>query len=577
MSRKKGTRIPRTQQKSSDPLPAGRQTGDGLSEEFIFYEWTDSFFTDGMVKSLQGTSNVLLVASNLSPDTDDKNVGLLACELAEALGAYAVVNCQRYRRPIEGDPTPEELQLSGSPKPSKKNIKIMQLRQDLWDETGGIPVNLDSFSSASTAAYDYVEAIWMTAAEIGDTAIPLALFLCGIDDAKADEFGLDVAVGAGYLLKDKEQVCERDTGSAGGAFVEELIGRLSRLRDGIRVRDGVEGYALDGDEVAGALRSEWAYERNNPSGDAFRAEDAYSVLLAIRFSGFRDNEENLKRMVEELAGTISGLNLFKSWQSEKMAKKATKKPKEAKAEKETVSVQTKKTAASGQPSGAQEMTIMPEQPAGSEQVGVSLISQEKFQEKLQALRAQATITNDKDLDVPFEGEPKEAFIAAFEQAYPVIERALGSMHELGTFLSQLREKLKPHKLYYRWLEYAGIPERTASNYVQVHERYADSLPKFAYLGIKKLLTASRLKDCADYVEKNEEAIAEQSAAELEQLVKALRSTKKRTETGRGRKPTYIEIGKSRIRPSMDGTRLVVEGITKRKQAELIEAIKSLLS
>jgi hypothetical protein len=62
-------------------------------------------------------------------------------------------------------------------------------------------------------------------------------------------------------------------------------------------------------------------------------------------------------------------------------------------------------------------------------------------------------------------------------------------------------------------------------------------------------------------------------------VKALRSAKKekRAESARGRRPTYISIGKSKIRPSQDGTRLIIEGITKKKQSELIEVIKSLLS
>ena len=45
----------------------------------------------------------------------------------------------------------------------------------------------------------------------------------------------------------------------------------------------------------------------------------------------------------------------------------------------------------------------------------------------------------------------------------------------------------------------------------------------------------------------------------------------------GRKPTYFEIGKVRIRPSQDGKRLIIEGTTKAKQKEILEAIKGLLS
>jgi len=280
--------------------------------------------------------------------------------------------------------------------------------------------------------------------------------------------------------------------------------------------------------------------------------------------------------VKELAHAISGLTLFKSWQEKEMAKKETKKATKSKAEKGRPLKPRDATAADEQTSGAGEAKTVTKKPAQSVQADVALISEEKSQEKIEALRDQTTINNDKGEEVAFDGEAKEVFIGAFEEGYPVIERALSSIYELGSFLFDVRKRLKPHKLYYAWLEYAGIPERTASNYVQVYERYAESLPKFGHLGIKKLLTAARLKNCVEYVEKNERAIAEQSADELDKAVKALRSTKKTTGTGKGRRPTWIPVGKCRIRPSMDGTKLVIEGITKKKQVELIEAIKGLL-
>ena len=251
-----------------------------------------------------------------------------------------------------------------------------------------------------------------------------------------------------------------------------------------------------------------------------------------------------------------------------MLEKKTTKPKKSKSEKETASTRKEKTAASQRLSDVVPVEAMGKELAELAQKEAVLISEEKLQEKIQALETLETIKNDRGDDVEFAGDAKDLFIAAFKHAYPVIGRALGSICDLGSFLLRVREALRPHKLYYAWLEYAGIPERTAANYVQVCERYKDRLPDLAHLGIKKLLTASRLKDCADYVEKNEQAIAEQSAAELEQAVKALRAVKRPTGSGRGRKPNYIEIGKSRIRPSMDGTKLVIEGITKKKQEEL---------
>lgn len=218
-------------------------------------------------------------------------------------------------------------------------------------------------------------------------------------------------------------------------------------------------------------------------------------------------------------------------------------------------------------------------PEGSE-MPVRMISHGRFLAKIQSLRDRETIRNDRDEEVAFEGETKEDFIRACEESYPVIERALSGMHEMGTFLRGVRDRLKPKKLYHTWLELTGIPQGTAQNYVQASERYSDRLPQFAHLGIKKLLIASRLEDCVQYVQKHEEMIAEQTAEELEKKVKALR---KRRETrsgdgdGRGRKPMSIQVGRFKISPSMDGTKLRVEGLSKTRQTRLIAAIKDLLS
>ncbi len=53
---------------------------------------------------------------------------------------------------------------------------------------------------------------------------------------------------------------------------------------------------------------------------------------------------------------------------------------------------------------------------------------------------------------------------------------------------------------------------------------------------------------------------------------ALRSVK-----GKGKRSTYIGVGEIRIRPSMDGTQLIVESIAKKKRAQPIDAIKGVLS
>ena len=103
-------------------------------------------------------------------------------------------------------------------------------------------------------------------------------------------------------------------------------------------------------------------------------------------------------------------------------------------------------------------------PSESPQSAAGLIAPEKLKERVEQLRTLEKITNDKGEEVPFEGEAKESFVEAFESGYPVIASTLESLYNLGRFLDDVRTKLKPHKLYYRWLEYAGIPQGTAQSY-----------------------------------------------------------------------------------------------------------------
>jgi hypothetical protein len=200
-----------------------------------------------------------------------------------------------------------------------------------------------------------------------------------------------------------------------------------------------------------------------------------------------------------------------------------------------------------------------------------------FQNKVKALRECTTITNDRGEEIVFDGEAKEDFVSAFEAGYPVLQKTLTGLYELGSFLLGVRAKLKPLKLYHTWLDYAGIPRGTAQSYVQACDRYREKLPQFSGLGIRKLLIASRLPDCVDYVEKHEQEIAAQTAKELEKQVKRLRQQKQHKATRVGRKPKYISVGAYRLRPSMDGSKITIEGTSKSEQEDLIVAIKELLS
>lgn len=216
--------------------------------------------------------------------------------------------------------------------------------------------------------------------------------------------------------------------------------------------------------------------------------------------------------------------------------------------------------------------------SGDQVPAISLISQDKFKEQINALQESATIRNDKGEEVPFEGENKEQFIRLAQEAYPIAEKMAMTMTETGRFLHKVRDTLKPKRLFLTWLKITGFPERNSYNHVHVYEQYGEKLPQFSHLGIRKLLAAARLKDCVKYVEKHEEVIARESAEEFEKKVRnRVEASKKKSNDGRGRKPKYTALGECKLRLSGDGTKISVEGLSKKQQSALFEAIKDWLS
>jgi hypothetical protein len=203
-----------------------------------------------------------------------------------------------------------------------------------------------------------------------------------------------------------------------------------------------------------------------------------------------------------------------------------------------------------------------------------LVPPEKFQEAIQGLRESATIRNDSGEEVSFDGEAKERFIDLCERAYPAVHSMMHALYETGEVLALARHVLKPHKLFLTWIQFTGIPERTAYNYMRVYDKFGDNLALVSHLGIKKLLTASRIPNCAKYVQENEATIAKNTVEELEKEIRRLKA--KLAKKAGGRKPLYIGIAGCKIRPSTDGTRITIEGLTKKQQGQILEGIKRLL-
>jgi hypothetical protein len=211
-------------------------------------------------------------------------------------------------------------------------------------------------------------------------------------------------------------------------------------------------------------------------------------------------------------------------------------------------------------------------------LSISMISQESFEEQIEDLRGSNAIRNDKDEKIRFEGEIKEQFIQFFEEAYPIAAKMVMIMTEVGRFLDKVQRALKPRKLFLTWMRRTGFPERNSYNYIHVYQRFGEKLPQFSYLGIRELLAASHLEDCAEYVEKHQQLIAKKTTEEFEKEVRnRVQESKKKRKGGRGRTPSHITIGECKVRPSGDGTRISVDGLSKNRQTALLEAIKVWLS
>jgi len=248
---------------------------------------------------------------------------------------------------------------------------------------------------------------------------------------------------------------------------------------------------------------------------------------------------------------------------------------ELKAEEETVG----RTQNQLEPGGGTVAYEEPPQPSSPDTLPgygskVQVISPEKFQTKIDTLRASTTIKNDDGEEVPFEGEAKEEFIRLYQEGYPIIERAMKSVYETGHFLFEVRRVLKPKKLFLTWMSSAGLRERNSYRSLKAYERYGDHLLDFAHLGIRKLLAAAQLKNCVEYLEEHAEDAEKQTVEQFEEMVRKLKANKPKT--GKGRRPSYEEIAGYKVRRTGDGTKITIEGLSKKSQEKLFEAIKKLL-
>lgn len=213
------------------------------------------------------------------------------------------------------------------------------------------------------------------------------------------------------------------------------------------------------------------------------------------------------------------------------------------------------------------------QPAVSSQLSVT--TEERFKELIEDLKKQREIVNDSGKSVKFTDDDKLVFIPLCERAFPILRNMIQSIHDVASLLGDVRQALKPMGLFIAWLDVTGFPRRTAYNYLKLHDTFREELPAFSYLGMKKLMAASTLKEGMSFVKENEKELLRKPVTEVEAWIK---DQKHRTKKGKGgRKPKFEQIGSFKVRTSTDGTKVIIENLDDDTREKLLAAINEVLS
>jgi hypothetical protein len=552
-----------------------------------------------------GTCNVLVVAPHGFPGNDD-NTEILAYRLAQKLEAYAVVNNRKYKRPGER-----------------------------WaNDEPGFVADLNSPEDVQKSAPDFFEKLMVKVDDLCKKyKKAIVVFIHGMGDDKAGQKSRATKcdIGVGYsgsehdpakAFASKDFVKDLRAGLKANGMWPAPVGRWftgsGTMAAYFRGRKGYENVE--------AVQLEFRYEGLRESSTSI---EAAADTLCKTFASLENDFEKEERLRNPLVGampraltsqmaehaveddqklTLEGDSLQISGEQD------TSVPDSVVASEFQSSIQDLSEAKSAQtgpvilsegsgseheveavstsPLGDSEETPEPlgshkegfmakhkeEFPIESDEPSRMVVGEERFQQIMADLQIREKITDDKGEEINFGGEVKTEFIGACETAYPVIKKTYEDINELGRILGEVRFKLKPLGIYHSWLRFINLPRRTAQNYVQVHERYKPNLPAFAHLGIRKLLIASKLDDCAVYVARNLPKIEAETVDELETEVKAvLRKGEKTKKKGGGRPSKALRIGSCTIRASSKGDKITIEGLTKKRQTQLIEAINKLLS
>jgi hypothetical protein len=252
-----------------------------------------------------GTCNVLVVAPH-GFKRDDMNTEILGRLLAQELDACAVINNQKYRKPRAGDPGCRMFAVSD---PRQLPHEQKRLRERFMLETSAIPVDLNKWQDADSAAPDYfLPLVGIVEQLCNQCSNPLVLFIHGIADRnRSGRHNPDFVVGAGYELREKRRAFDRGETTAREHVVDEMVVGLTNMDHAgpYWVEEGFPGYA-----AANPIRMPWVFKILERQGRlCANGAPVDAIQLEVRHTGFRD-EPNLPRTAAGMREAITRLSSF---------------------------------------------------------------------------------------------------------------------------------------------------------------------------------------------------------------------------------------------------------------------------
>jgi hypothetical protein len=228
----------------------------------------------------------------------------------------------------------------------------------------------------------------------------------------------------------------------------------------------------------------------------------------------------------------------------------------------------------GEPSG-ELVTLSEDEVPG---LPLSPVTDERFIDLIERLKARDTIHNDYGKETPFLDDAKEVMIEDLRRSFNLFKRLIDiNYYEMGRLLKEIRDRQKKFRQWNAFLTTMGLARSRAHTFIQVYEHIGQDLHSYAYLGISKLEIVSRLSP--------QEAVAylQQHAEEVEhKTVQDLRKELRRTaaKSGKGKAAQSVEreeIGGVSVAYAKTRRTLSLQGLSEEDKEAVLRLLRNRIS